>query len=201
MSYRKHILIVLSLILMILALGACGEKEKPEEIISDQLFREKKYGEVVYIFQMDDETFMIDPAYKVSFYEDNLENGHFYELTADITYLNGGIAGYVNYPEIDNIIATEEISPFELNIPDITKNRYGLSIIGDYAEGDIFLYEYGEMAVWKDGEWIWFYDKTMDGEDGTLICFRNNVSEEQIKEGIASGVLSCGEYFVLPKIS
>ena len=28
-----------------------------------------------------------------------------------------------------------------------------------------------------------------------------DVSEEQIKEGIASGVLSCDEYFVLPKIS
>lgn len=201
MSNRKNILIICFLILGLFYLAACGRKDSPGiEDSTDQLFKEKKYNETVYIFQMDDRTFMIDPAYEISLYEDRLENGRFYKLAADITYLNGGIAGYVNYPEIDDILNCEEISPFELDLPDITKNRYGLSFIGDYSEGDIFLFEYREMAVWKDGEWLWHYDKTVEGDNGTLICFKNDVSQKEISEGIAKGVLSCPEYFVLPAI-
>lgn len=202
MPYRKNILIIASLVFMILCLCSCKTKGGSGiEDSTDQLFKEKKNDQIVYIFQMDEKTYMIDPAYEISLHADMLENNHFYKLTADITYLNGGIAGYVNYPEIDDVVSLEEISPFELNLPEITANRYGLSFIGDYAEGDIFLYEYGKMAVWKDGEWLWRYDKTIDGEEGTLICCRNDVSEEKIREGIASKVLSCHEYFVLPKIS
>ena len=191
------------IVFMIFVFTACSGKDGGPSGLpdsTDQLFEEKKYNEVVYIFQMDEKTYMIDPAYEISFYEENLEDGHFYKLTADITYLNGGIAGYVDFPQIDHVISCEEISPFDLNLPKTTEKRYGLTFIGDYAEGDIFLHEYRKLALWKDGSWIWKYDKEMDGEDGTLICYRDGVSKEEIEEGIAQGILSCEEYFVQPAI-
>ena len=45
---------------------------------------------------------------------------------------------------------------------------------------------------------IYRYDKSYEGEDGTLICKKSDVSEDTIKEGISNGVLSCEEYFVVP---
>ncbi|MBQ6492866.1 MAG: hypothetical protein IJI92_03250 [Erysipelotrichaceae bacterium] len=202
MSKRKVLITSLIVIFMILVLWACGKKDQvPQEPdATDQLYKDKKNNEVVYIFQMDETTYMIDPAYEISLYGEELEDGKFYKLTADITYLNGGVAGYVNFPEIDNVISCEEISPYDISLPRITEKRYGLMIIGDYADGDIFLHEYWKMALWKDGEWIWKYDKEMDGEDGSLICYRLDVNEEDIKEGIAQGILSCEDYFVQPKI-
>ena len=202
MSKRKVLITSLIVIFMILVLGACGKKDPvPQEPdATDQLYKDKKNNEVVYIFQMDDTTYMIDPAYEIQLYEEDLEDGKFYKLTADITYLNGGVAGYVNFPEIDKVISCEEISPYDIALPRITEKRYGVMIIGDYADGDIFLHEFWKMAVWKDGEWVWKYDKEMDGEDGSLICYRLDVSEEDIKEGISQGILSCEDYFVQPKI-
>jgi hypothetical protein len=60
-----------------------------------------------------------------------MKDGGFYKLTADVKYLNGGVAGYVNYPDIKNVSNCEEISPLDLHLPSITEKRYGLCLIGD----------------------------------------------------------------------
>ena len=199
MSQNRKTITLCMIIFMMLSFAACGRKgQEPDS--TDQLYKDTKNNDVVYFFQMDGESYMIDPAYEIQLYGEDLEDGHFYELTADITYLNGGIAGYVDFPQIDRVINCKEVSPFDLNLPNVTEKRYGLMLIGDYAEGDLFLHEYRKMAVWKDGEWVWNYDSEMDGDDGTLICYRSDVSIDEIKEGIAKGILSCPEYFVQPAI-
>ena len=52
--------------------------------------------------------------------------------------------------------------------------------------------------LWKDGKWIYRYNKASDGKDGTLICRRNGVTDEEIEAGVAKGILSCADYFVAP---
>ncbi|MBP5279990.1 MAG: hypothetical protein J6Z03_05865 [Erysipelotrichaceae bacterium] len=199
-SVRKKYTVMM-ILLSVFILCSCQKETIIHPEPSDVMYSDRKDGEVVYVFQMDGEIYMIDPAYRIDYFGTDLEDGKFYELTADITYLNGGVAGYVNFPEINNVISCKEISPFDLDLPDIKTQRYGLTLIGDYAEGDIFLHEYMKKAVWKDGEWIWKYDKDMDGENGTLICYRSDVSTEDIEKGISEGVLSCAEYFVQPAIN
>ena len=73
---------------------------------------------------MEGDSYMIDSAYEIQLYGEDLTDGCFYELTADITYLNGGVAGYVDFPQIDRVISCKEISPFDLNLPDITNTYF-----------------------------------------------------------------------------
>ncbi|MBQ8995394.1 MAG: hypothetical protein IJ091_06230 [Oscillospiraceae bacterium] len=202
MIFRKVSAIVL-IALMILTLSACGNKtDGPVGLpdTTDQMFSEKAYGVNLYLFQIDGSSYEIGSFYGVYVYDRDLEDGHFYKLTADVTYLNGGIAGYVDFPQLDRIIDCEEISPFDLDLPTIRDERYGLTLIGDYADGDLFLNWAGHRALWKDGEWIWQYDKETKREDGTLVCYRKDVSQEDIEEGIGRGILACPEYFVQPAI-
>ena len=202
MSLSRRLIISLMIICMIIVLSACKkETVSVPPGSSDELFKETKYGETRYVFQMDGDIYMIDPAYRLDYFGYDLEDGRFYELTADITYLNGGVAGYVDFPQIDKVLDCKEVSAFDLNLPSITQKRYGLTLIGDYGQGDIFLHEYFKMAVWEDGKWIWQYDKQMEKDDGTLVCYRNDANMEDIEKGIAEGVLSCREYFVMPALA
>ena len=186
-------------ILVIAGLFGCTKKQVPvEESTTDQMDSDLKTGEVINIFQMKGHSYTVKDFYEVDLFGRQLEDGKFYEVTADISYLNGGIAGYVDFPEIKHIIDCKEISPFDLNLPFITEYRYGMTLIGDYAEGDIFLSQIRVKAVWKDGNWIWSYDKEKDREDGTSVCYQFGTSEEEIEEGIEKGILSCEKYFVLP---
>ncbi len=175
--------------------------EEDPDNIEDWLYEEHKSDATIYVFQMDGRTYTVDGIYEVDLYMyDSLSDGCFYEVVADVTFLNGGVAGYVDYPKIESIISCDEISPFELNLPSVKEKRYGLISIGDYADGDIFLNEYGKMAVFKDGEWVWHYDKGMKREDGTYLCYKDGVTEEEMQESIDRGILSCEEYFLLPAI-
>lgn len=201
MPLIRKVITMLMIICVCTGISACNRNDTQPPESSDMLYKDTKYDEVKYIFVMGEEVYMIDPAYRIEIYTEELKDGHFYELTADITYLNGGVAGYVDYPQIEKVIGCKEVSPFEIGLPDISEKRYGIMLIGDYADGDIFLHEYMKMALWKDGAWIYQYDREMDGADGTLICYRNDVSTEDIEKGISEGVLSCEEYFVQPAIN
>jgi len=167
--------------------------------IEDWLYEDKKHNITIQVFQMDGKTCTVDGLDTVDVYEP-LEDGHFYEIIADATILNGGVAGYYNYPQIEKVSDCREISPFDLDLPSIKENHYGLVLIGDYSEGDLFLYSYDEMAVWKDNEWIWRYSEKIDRSDGSVICCRSGISEDEIQEGIDNGILACEDYFLLPAI-
>ena len=156
-------------------------------------------GVTIDLFCLDEKLYTVDRCESLQLLLDqDPEDGQFYRVIADVTYLNGGIAGYVNYPQIEDVTGFERISVSDLNIPSVTEQRYGLTRIGDYADGDLFLNAFDKMAVWKDGKWIYRYNKASDGKDGTLICRRNGVTDEEIEAGIAKGILSCADYFVAP---
>ena len=199
----KPIVGVVALSLLACAFAACGGSAgspEPEytEVSTDQMWEEEKTDETIYVFAKDSGVFTVDMVYPIGTLGQPLEDGCFYKLTADVTYLNGGVAGYVDFPEIRDVSDCEEVSPFDMNLPQITEKRYGMTLIGDYADGDVFLYEGGMISVWKDGAWIYDYDKTTAGDDGTLICYREEISEEEAKAGAAEGILCCEDFFVLP---
>ena len=113
-------------------------------------------------------------------------------------HLNGGVAGYVDCPQIGDVSSCEEIAPDNLNLPTTEENCYGLTRIGDYADGDLLFYEAGVKAVWKDGAWVYRYDRDLKFEDGTRALCREGVTEDDVRAGMEAGVRSCADYFVLP---
>ena len=176
-----------------------GTVEIVDDGTTDQMFNDKKNNETLYVCQIEGETLTTDMAYPVHLdFAEQLQDGHFYKLVADVTYLNGGIAGYVNFPEIQQVKSCEETSPYDMDLPAITDTVYGLTIIGDYADGDVLLYEGGIKAVWKDGAWIWHYDNDLTTEDGQRALVRKGTTKEDVQAGIDAGVLACENYFVLP---
>lgn len=178
-----------------------GEDEVVEidDGTTDQMFTEEVYGAELYVFQIDGETVTVDGCYSVGVYtEKELVDGRFYKIVADVTYLNGGIAGYVNYPEIQQVTSCKEVSPYDIGLPSTEDAVYGLTLIGDYADGDILFNEWHTMAVWKDGKWVWHYDDEIELDDGRYVGVREGVTEEDVLAGIDNGVLSCKDYFVAP---
>ena len=201
--FKERIRSFFVIFLILFISSACGNKNKPVPLddvdTTDQMYQDKIDSDKKYIFQMDQKVYMISPAYEIGYIGRDLEEGFFYELTADIAYLNGGIAGYVDFPQIDRVIDCKKISFADIDLPDIREERYGLMKIGDYADGDVFLHEYRKLALLKDGKWSLF-DKEIVRDDGTLICCRSDADEEKILEEIEKGILSCEEYFVQPAI-
>ena len=191
-------------LLLALCLAGCVTgtgKPEPEPVPdeTDQMWRDREEDAQLRVFLLNGRMYTADHIYEVgAFPGEPAEDGRFYRITADVDFLNGGVAGYVDYPEIRRVSKTEEISPFTLDLPEITGHPYGLSRIGEYADGDFLLNEFGKMAVWKDGAWIYRYDRTGKTGDGRMFCCRSSVSEEDILAGIREGVLSCADYFVLP---
>ncbi|MCR5108410.1 MAG: hypothetical protein K6B28_09625, partial [Lachnospiraceae bacterium] len=127
--------------------------EDPENT-SDWMSEDYESGVTLYVFRMDGETYTVDGTERVEV-DEQLEDGRFYKLVADVTFLNGGVAGYYNYPQIEQVLSCDEIEPSDLKLPAISEKIYGLVNIGDYADGDILFNNYYEAYVWEDGEWIW----------------------------------------------
>ena len=144
-SVFKYSIRLMFLCVIFPAVLLCGCGRKPKVSTSgttDEMFTDTQYDAKIYAFMYEDRVYTVDSIYEIKTYAaESMKNGGFYKLTADVNYLNGGVAGYVNYPEIKDVSECEEISPLDLNLPSITKSRYGLCLIGDYADGDIFLNE------------------------------------------------------------
>ena len=158
-------------------------------------------GVTIDLFCFEGKLYSVDRSESVQVYlNQEAQDGEFYRIVADVTYLNGGIAGYVNYPKIEDVTSVKKISASDLDIPSITEECYGLTRIGDYADGDLFLNSFDMMAVWKNGKWIYRYNEGSAAEDGRYICRRKGVTDEEIEAGVAKGVLSCADYFVAPAI-
>ena len=125
-------------------------------------------------------------------------HGHFYHAIADVDYLNGGIAGYYNYPEVQRVLSVKEVPASDVSMPTVKEQSYGVVRLDGYAEGDYLLNEYGNAAVLKDNEWIYKYDKSKRKEDGTVVLFKSGVGEESIDAGVAKGTVCCEDYLLLP---
>ena len=168
------------------------------ETDSDIMYTSEKQDAEITVYVYDGRAYTTDYGYEIQLNETLPEEGAFARVIADVRYLNGGVAGYVNYPEIRSVRSCETISPFDLSLPSIETSSFGLCRIGDYADGDVFLNEGGRIAVWKDGAWVFRYDRILKTEDGLRACVRSGVSEETVKRGREDGVLLCESYFVLP---
>ena len=146
MSRAKRISVMFAVfvLLSVILVGCSGtENEEPAEDIyentTDEMFTESDPDATLYVFQIEGRTYTADEyVYEVDAYGGNMEDGGFYKITADVDFLNGGVAGYVDYPQINEILSCEEVSPFDLDLPSITDTMYGVTLIGDYAEGDVF---------------------------------------------------------------
>lgn len=192
-----------------LALFGCGSKPAEKDVVvdsgsgtqtqTDEMFNKRADGAELYVFQFDGRTKTVKDFYEVSAASaEPLRDGGFYRLVADVNYLNGGVAGYVDYPEIRSVRSCTEVSPLDIGLPTISEQPYGLTLIGDYADGDVLLNSQTTMAVWKDGDWAYVYDKTIKLPDGRTAGVRKGVTEADVQAGIENGVLSCPEYFVVP---
>ena len=209
-AYVRHALVAMGAAALVVGMGGCFRisanpddgKPTPVEIEStqtDEMYNKTVADGEFYVFQLGDETIETsDYHYSVNLSGEELQDGHFYKVVADVTYLNGGIAGYVDYPQIERVISCEEVSPFDMGLPSTEDKRYGLTLIGDYADGDVLYYSITEQAVWKDGKWVYTYGKELELPDGTEVAVRSGVTEEEVQAGMKKGVLSCADYFVLP---
>ena len=195
----------------VFGLVACGGATAPSSIsssgvvdvgggnVDDELFKKDVSDARMQVFQFKGKTLTVSGCYTIDATPGSvLQDGHFYTLVADVTYLNGGVAGYVDFPEVKQAKSCEEISPSVLQLSSIESSPYGLVLIGDYADGDILLNEQGNMAVWKDGAWIYEYDKTIKLDNARSACVRDGVAQAEVEAGIENGILSCADYFVLP---
>ena len=179
--------------------SASSVVEVPDDS-TDQMWQDTIDGARFYVFAYEGEAFMADVhGYGVNVsYGEPLKDG-FYQVVADVTYLNGGIAGYVDYPEVKSVASVQPVSPFDMGLPATKDEVYGVTLIGDYADGDVLVYGGGPKLVWKDGAWAYHYDNTVNLSDGRSALVRSGVTADEVQAGADEGVLSNENYFVLPQ--
>lgn len=207
MSRRRAVGVCVVAFLALLVTGCStvpAPAPEPQEVVieegsTDQMFRDQVSDAELYVLQDEGVTLTADHLYAVDVMADEpLRDGCFYRVVADVTYVNGGVAGYVDYPEVGRVRSCEEVSPFDMGLPSLGEARYGLTLIGDYADGDVLCNEVGLDAVWKGGAWVWHYDRDLKLDDGREALVRDGVTQDDVQAGMESGVLSCEDYFVMP---
>ena len=189
-----------------LAQGGCaapgdegGEAVEVVEDVTDEMWDGRVADAELCVFPYAENVITVEHPQAVGLpWDGALEEGKFYKVVADVTYLNGGVAGYVDYPQVNSVASCEEVAPDELDLPTLEETRYGLVRIGDYAEGELLFHELGIAAVWSDGAWTWRYDGELKLDDGTVALCREGAGEEDVRAGIEEGTLSCADFFVLP---
>jgi hypothetical protein len=113
---RRLLSIIVCISLLVFPLAGCGGAPNgkttgnPPEA-TDELFSNSQKNAELDIFKEDGLVYTVKGHYELPGLADydKLVDGGYYKLTADITYLNGGVAGYVDYPQIDRVISIEEI--------------------------------------------------------------------------------------------
>lgn len=203
---RVHVGVVC--VALVLGLVGCSSAASVASVtsvdgtVSDQMYTTDVQNAELAVFQMDGRTYTADDyMYEVDIAgAEPLRDGGFYVVHADVEYLNGGIAGYVNYPDVKRVHGCVETSPLSMGLAALGEKLYGLTLIGDYADGDVLYYGSRGMAVWKDGDWVYRYDEVIDLPNGTKAGVRDGVSADDVQAGMDAGVLSCADYFVLPGV-
>ena len=139
-----------------LAQGGCaapgdegGEAVEVVEDVTDEMWDGRVADAELCVFPYAENVITVEHPQAVGLpWDGALEEGKFYKVVADVTYLNGGVAGYVDYPQVNSVASCEEVAPDELDLPTLEETRYGLVRIGDYAEGELLFHELGIAAVW-----------------------------------------------------
>ena len=99
------------IIVIPLCFAACSEKTTGDPPgTTDELYKDSQSNVELEVYKQDGLVYTVEYDYEIPELADNeeMEEGKHYILTADVTFLNGGVAGYVDYPQIDRIISIEE---------------------------------------------------------------------------------------------
>ena len=167
----------------------------------DKLYQKKEGGETLYVFRLGDKYFDVESSYDVDLDTDReIEDGEFVKITADVTYLSGGTAGFKNKPQIDNIYSIETVSIEDLDVPSLYDTNTGLMSLNEVYEADYFFCGCGYTAAYKDGKWLYKYDYNLYADDPEK-CFYycESVTEEEMESGYKNGEYCCEDYFAKVK--
>lgn len=197
---KKKLLIAGLVSVMLMTLAGCGKTTDYSEYGTvDQIYETEEKDVTIYAFRYGDKYIETESFREIEVSNDVMPtDGAFYIITADVTYLDGGVAGYTHYPQIDRVLNSTEISIDELSFPSIEEEKYGLLSISDYADADYLLNAMGNRAVYKEGKWIYRYEKNMAGNDYENIFYNGDITKDEIYEGVAKGIVCCEDYFVMP---
>ena len=95
-----------------LGLAACSQAPTGNPPgTTDEMWSDAQSAAVLEVFIKDGRAYTVEYEYEIPELAgyDELEEGKHYKVTADVTLLNGGVAGYVDYPQVERIIGIEEI--------------------------------------------------------------------------------------------
>lgn len=159
---------------------------EPSEDMTDELFKEPKSGVEIEIYREDNHVYTAAEGYDITQYVNNDEiiDGKHYILTADVTFLNGGVAGYVDYPQIDRVISIEEINiSMKMDIDGIEVSvkwednsavRELEELIAD-GSYEIKLSKYSDFEqVGSIGKTLTSEDKQMTTEAGDIVLYQGD---------------------------
>ncbi|MBR3224818.1 MAG: hypothetical protein IKF78_05810 [Atopobiaceae bacterium] len=214
-AFRLFALCVCMGALIMAALCGCGaghsssqasSSAKPEPVpiddnTTDQMYNKSAAGETLDVVVFEGRPVILSSGYELDGVGEDVKEGHFYRVVADVEYLNGGIAGYVNYPDVKDIHSVKEVSIDDLQIPSIEESRSGFVRLNGYGGADYLFVGYGKSGVYKDGAWLYSYKSSKKLDDGSIVLCKNDLDEQKAKEGIANGVYCCEDYFLMPKES
>lgn len=151
---KKVLFAVVGMLLFLSVFGGCNRVAvmKNPENSTDEMFSDSKSDAEIEVYIKGGRAYTVGMDYEIPELNgyDNLEEGRHYLLTADVTYLNGGVAGYVDYPQVERIISIEEIPTEEtadqtwqaqeelmqMAPEDIKSIRYSTATEDGYREGE-----------------------------------------------------------------
>lgn len=153
----------------------------------------------LWVLRVGDSVIDLESMEAVDVPAEDMEDGGFYHVVADVEFLDGGIAGYVRHPEVKSIKSVTPEEPDLSGIPAIGEGQDGLLRMGDYADGDFVLNSDAGCGVLKDGHWIAVYEKPIRLPDGSVALVANDeVTEDEVVAGLGTGIVSCERWFVIP---
>jgi hypothetical protein len=135
----------------------------------------------------------------------NISDGEFAFITADVTYVSGGIAGYINAPsltEIDSqktVTLDEVVQAGSLATYNPDENFYGLKIYRDNNDTYLLAYAgYNNFRLYLNGTYVDHYTNTYDAEAMMGIRQKADPDAELERFGNLKCYIFCcdGRYFI-----
>lgn len=153
-------------LLLNLILTGCIKQNNTQDVV-DQIYTTKVKNESLIVFNCQDNyvTLTDTNIYWVRLYDSNpsftLQDGEFAEITADVTYYSGGVAGFQNNPEINKIKNIQIISLDEAkdicNIQELPESIDGFwkPYIWNYNDIEYLIFNlFGDTYIYQDSTYI-----------------------------------------------
>ena len=185
-----------------------GLKGPGNTVIVDQLYKTDEDDQTIFLFRYGDNYYDTEHIYNVDVtgFDIECDDGGFLRVDCDVTYLSGGEAGFNQFPVIRNVDEVYKIDikgtiPPGGSLPYVESKRFGLSVIGDYADADYCLWSWGMSGVLKDGRWLYKYDDHFYTDDGATVCCKKGADHDELLKKIKDGVILSEDLFVMPPMA